>query len=84
VTEAEVAAILEHLRALPQAIDALVDYLAAPDLRLTEGTGDFAVVATVADAEARARYLEHPRHVLVAARLREMAESRPAVQVATD
>lgn len=84
VSETDVAAVLEDLRALPSAIDALESYLAAPDLGLTEGTGDFAIIATVASAEALRRYLDHPRHVAVATRLRAMAASRTAVQVSAD
>lgn len=84
VTEQDVETVARELRALPQAIPALERYLAAPDLGITEGTGDFAVIATVADAEALAAYLEHPLHVPLAARLREMAAQRTAVQVALD
>lgn len=84
VTEAEISAAVEGLRALPGVIDALEDYLAAPDLGLTEGTGDFAIVATVASPEALRTYLDHPRHVEVVARLRAIAASRTAVQVAAD
>ena len=84
VSQADVAAVLDDLHALPGAIDALESYLAAPDLGLTEGTGDRAIFATVASAEALRRYLDHPQHVAVAARLRAMAASRTAVQVAAD
>jgi hypothetical protein len=84
VTEADVSAVLAQLRALPSVIDALEDYLATPDLGLTDGTGDFAIVASVASPDALRTYLDHPRHVEVATRLRAMAESRTAVQVAAD
>jgi hypothetical protein len=84
VSEADVAAVLDDLHALPGAIDALESYLAAPDLGLTDGTGDFAIVATVAGPEALRRYLDHPRHLAVVARLRAMAASRTAVQVSAD
>jgi hypothetical protein len=84
VTDADVSAVLAQLRALPSVIDALEDYLAAPDLGLTDGTGDFAVVATVASPEALRSYLDHPQHVEVVKRLREMAETRTAVQVSDD
>jgi Stress responsive A/B Barrel Domain len=84
VTDADVSAVLAQLRALPAVIDALENYLAAPDLGLTEGTGDFAVVATVASPEALRSYLDHPQHVEVVKRLREMAETRTAVQVSDD
>lgn len=84
VSEADVAGALEDLRALPAAIDALESYLAAPDLGLTEGTGDLAIVATVASPEALRRYLDHPQHIAVVTRLRAMAASRTAVQVSAD
>jgi hypothetical protein len=84
VTEADVSAVLDDLHALPGAIGALEDYLAAPDLGLTEGTGDLAIIATVASPEALRSYLDHPQHVEVVTRLRAMAESRTAVQVAAD
>lgn len=84
VSEAEIAAVLDDLLALPAAIDALESYLAAADLGLTEGTGDFAIVATVAGPEALRRYLEHPQHLAVVTRLRAMAASRTAVQVSAD
>lgn len=84
VTEADISAVLEQLRALPGAIDALEDYLVAPDLGLTEGTGDLAIIATLASPEALRTYLDHPRHVVLATRLRAMAESRTAVQVPAD
>jgi hypothetical protein len=84
VTDADVSAVLDELHALPSAIDALESYLAAPDLGLTEGTGDLAIIATVANAEALRIYLDHPQHVAVVTRLRAMAASRTAVQVAAD
>jgi Stress responsive A/B Barrel Domain len=84
VSEADVAAVLDELHALPDAIDALENYLAAPDLGLTEGTGDLAIIATVASPEALRRYLDHPQHVAVVAKLRAMAASRTAVQVSAD
>jgi hypothetical protein len=84
VTETDVSSVLDDLHALPSEIDALEDYLAAPDLGLTEGTGDLAIIATVASPDALRSYLDHPRHVQVVTRLRTMAESRTAVQVAAD
>jgi hypothetical protein len=84
VSEADVAAVLEDLHALPSVIDALEGYLAAPDLGISEGTGDFAIIATVASPEALRQYLEHPQHVAVVTRMRAMAASRTAVQVLAD
>jgi Stress responsive A/B Barrel Domain len=84
VAAADLAAVIADLRELPSAIDALESYLVAPDLGLTEGTGDLAIVATVASVEALRGYLDHPQHVAVATRLRSMAASRAAVQVSAD
>jgi hypothetical protein len=84
VTDADVSEVIDELHALPSAIDALESYLAAPDLGLTEGTGDLAIIATVADAEGLRSYLDHPQHVAVVTRLRAMAASRTAVQVSAD
>jgi hypothetical protein len=84
VTDADISAVLKDLRALPDAIDALEDYLAAPDLGLSKGNGDLAIVATLASPEALRSYLDHPQHVEVVTRLRAMADSRTAVQVSAD
>jgi hypothetical protein len=84
VSDADVVAVIADLRVLPSKIDALESYLAAPDLGLTEGTGDLAIVAEVASPEALRSYLDHPQHVAVVTRLRAMAASRTAVQVSSD
>jgi hypothetical protein len=81
VSEADVAAITEQLRQLPAGIEAIHQYSFGSDLGLTDGTGDFAIIATVTDATALRTYLEHPLHVPAAQRLREMAERRLAVQI---
>lgn len=81
VSQADIAAIAEELSRLPSGIEAIEDYTFGPDLELTAGTGDFAIIATVTDADALAAYLGHPLHVPVAARLRGMARSRIAVQI---
>ncbi len=81
VTDAQVADVTEVLTRLPSLIDSLDDYTFGRDLDLTDGTGDFAIIATVADIAALRAYLEHPDHVPVANRLRSMAQSRIAVQI---
>ena len=81
VTDADVAAVSEQLRSLPDRVEALEGYAFGPDLGLTDGNGDFAVVATVAGVDGLRAYLEHPDHVPVGARLRDMAERRIAVQI---
>jgi Stress responsive A/B Barrel Domain len=76
---AEVTALLD---ALPGQIEVLQDYRHGPDLGLTAGNGDFAIVATVADEAGLRAYAEHPAHVEVVTLLRAMAASRTAVQIA--
>lgn len=81
VTDADVAGVIAMLEALPGRIPGLTDYVFGRDLGLTEGTGDFAIVATLPDAEALRGYLEHPEHVPVGRHLRGLAASRIAVQI---
>lgn len=58
---------------LPDRVPALLDYRFGADLGLTEGTGGFVIVATVANAAAFHDYLEHRHHVAIASQLRALA-----------
>lgn len=81
VTDDQIANVVADLARLPSRIDALDDYTFGADLGLTEGTGDFAIIATVANPSALRAYLEHPDHVPVAQGLRALASNRIAVQI---
>lgn len=81
VIDEQVADVVAGLTSLPSQVDALEEYIFGPDLGLTEGTGDFAIIATVADPQALRAYLEHPDHVVAAKGLRALASSRIAVQI---
>jgi hypothetical protein len=81
VTDEQVREACEGLARLPELIPALQRYRFGPDADLREGNADFGIVAEVPDAEGLLAYLEHPEHVVVAGKLREMAASRSAVQV---
>lgn len=81
VSDDEIADVVAGLARLPGRIAVLDDYTFGADLGLTEGTGDFAIIATVADVTALRAYLEHPEHVPVAQGLRALADSRMAVQI---
>lgn len=83
-TQTDITSLTHMLGALPDRVPALLDYRFGADLGLTEGTGDFAIVATVADAAALREYLEHRDHVAIASRLRAMARDRIAVQINVD
>jgi hypothetical protein len=85
VSAADIDAVDQALAPLRQAIDALRSYSYGRDLGLRPGTGDYAVVALVDDAEGLAAYLEHPAHVqAVADRLTPLVLSRQAVQIQTE
>lgn len=81
VTPDDVAGVVAMLAELPGRIPALEDYVFGADLGLTEGTGDFAIVATLADADALQAYLQHPEHLPVGQHLRGLAQNRIAVQI---
>jgi hypothetical protein len=81
VTVDQIGDITIALRALPEQIDALQRYEVGPDLGISDGTADFAVVAQVADEDGLRAYLEHPAHTSVTAAMRELVASRTAVQI---
>jgi len=83
-TQTDITAITQMLGDLPDRVPALVAYHFGADLGLTEGTGDFAIVAMVADEAALREYLEHRDHVAIASRLRALAQNRIAVQINVD
>jgi hypothetical protein len=82
-TPAHVDAIMARLNRLPELVPALAGYEFVPDLNVTDGTGDFAIIATVATVADLRSYLDHPDHREVARDLRAMARSRTAVQIET-
>ena len=53
------------LRALPAAIPELVGYHVGPDLGVSDGNYDFAVVAEVNTVEDYYAYRDHPQHQAV-------------------
>lgn len=60
-TDAQVQALVEGLRRLPEEIAEIRHYSFGPDLGLG-GNGDFAVVADFDDADAYRVYASHPAH----------------------
>ena len=84
VSAGAIDAVDEALAQLPHIIDELRDYSYGRDMGLRPGTGDYAVVALVDDAEGLTAYLEHPAHVkAVTERLTPLVLSRQAVQIQT-
>jgi len=80
-TEAQKAAIVDGLRALPAQIPELLTYNVGPDLGLTDGTYELAVVADFADADGYRSYLAHDAHETVAReRIRPHVAERASVQ----
>jgi hypothetical protein len=81
---ATVEALAAGLRALPARIPELVDYRVGPDLRVAEGTWDFAVTADFASIEDFLTYRDHPDHQAVIHELiAPHVETRMSVQFAT-
>jgi hypothetical protein len=66
VTDAEVGAVVDGLRALPDQVPSIRGYEVGRDLDLNEGTYDLAVVALFDDEDGYVQYLEHPAHRKVA------------------
>ena len=64
-TLAQLRAVEDALARLPGEIPEIAAYRFGPDLGLTEGNADFAVVADFASAEDRRVYSRHPAHVRV-------------------
>ena len=84
VSAEQLDAIDAALEELPGRIEGLRNYLHGRDLRLREGTGDYAVVAVVDDTDALAGYLDHPAHVhAVQTYVVPVTQSRQAVQMET-
>jgi hypothetical protein len=83
-TSAEVRDVERRLARLPGMLEVLRDYTFGSDLGITEGNGDFAIIATLAGAADLPVYRDHPFHAEVAGDLRAMARARTAVQIDTD
>lgn len=84
IRASDVAALCADLDAFRAEVPAILSYDYGADLQLRDGNGDFAIIATVADAEHLAGYLDHPaHHRLIAERLGAMIETRLAVQFET-
>lgn len=82
VTSEQVAAVRERLAGLPEAIADLRAYSFGPDLGVSPGTYDFAVVADVADEAGFAGYRDHPAHQAALEVIRPLLADRAAVQFA--
>ena len=85
VTSDELDAVDDALASLPGRIDALRSYSHGRDLRLRDGTGDYAVVALVDDPEGLVAYLEHPDHRAAVQRcIQPLVVTRQTVQIESD
>ncbi|QVQ54360.1 Dabb family protein [Spiractinospora alimapuensis] len=80
VTENQIAELTSRLEKLPELIDVLRAYSYGPDLGISSGNFDFAIVAETASVEDFVTYRDHPEHQAVVTILRTMAADRAAVQ----
>lgn len=80
-TEADVDRVTAALLTLAGTIEGLRDYRVGPDLGLSDGTWDYAVVADLDDADAYERYRTDPAHLeIVREVVRPLISERAAVQ----
>lgn len=83
-TDDDISAVEAALAGLPAAIPELVDYRFGRDLRVSDGTWDFAVVADFRDQDGYLAYRDHPAHQdVIAEHIRPHLADRAAVQLAT-
>ncbi|MGW5878920.1 Dabb family protein [Nocardiopsis terrae] len=80
VTPEQVAQVERLLGALPDAIPELDSYTFGPDLGISEGAYDFAVVAEVADEAGFVAYRDHPEHRSALAVIGPLLGDRAAIQ----
>jgi len=66
-TSEQVDAVARGLRALVDVIPEIASYECGPDLGVSDGTWDFAVVAGFADQADWLTYRDHPAHLAVIA-----------------
>lgn len=70
-----------ELAALPGVVPGVRDYKFGPDARISEGNGDFAIVADFDGVADYAVYCDHPHHLKVLAEVvRPIMAERSAVQ----
>lgn len=83
VTHEQVAELEQALAALPTRIPQIADYRFGPDLGVSDGNFDFAVVADFANRDDFVAYRDHPDHRFVLVEvLAPLLEMRAAVQLA--
>jgi Stress responsive A/B Barrel Domain len=73
-TEDERAGLHAMLRALPAQISEIVEFESGADVVRRPRSFDLALVASYADLEALARYTDHPAHIPVVERSRQICE----------
>jgi hypothetical protein len=82
VTDDQVDCLTEALHEMADQIDSIVEYRCGPNLRVLDSDVDYAVVATVTDAQGLRDYLAHPAHDAVGeAFLSSMVTDRSAAQL---
>jgi len=80
-TAAQVAALMDALAGLARAVPEIRSYTYGPDAGLTDGAGDFAVVADFDDAEGWRAYDRHPEHDRIRAEhIRPIMATRTVIQ----
>lgn len=79
ITDIDIGELAKGLGGLPGAIPEIKEFQFGRDIVRSERSYDFALVSAFDDMEAMQRYQVHPKHLPVAAKVRELSESVLAV-----
>lgn len=80
VTQADVDAVGEGFAAISSIVEGIRRFEFGPDLKLMNGTHDYALVIDFDSAKQWKAYLEHPKHVEFARTFTPLAEQAVRVQ----
>ncbi|HYV05874.1 MAG TPA: Dabb family protein [Blastocatellia bacterium] len=72
-------AIIEELRALPKQIDVIREYEVGEDVLRSPRSWDAALIGTYDSLETLKIYNDHPAHVAVVQKIREISEASSSV-----
>lgn len=80
VADSDVARIRKDLLALPEKVAVIRRYQVGRDAGVSDGNWDFAVVAAFDDEAGYQEYRDHPDHVVIVQRIRELTTDRASLQ----
>ena len=75
-----IAEIRRDLQGLPALVDSIRSYVVGTNARVNPNTWDLVLVAAFDDEDGYRLYAQHPDHLVVVARIRELTTDRAAIQ----